>query len=70
MKQRSPPSVRLRGLLHLEEFLWVVVTLYQFDRVFKFHGVYKTGNFMDSFAIFFFRVDVWVVVEYCDVEIF
>jgi len=25
---------------------------------------------MDSFAIFFFRVDVWVVVEYCDVEIF
>ena len=55
---------------HLEEFLWVVVTLYQFDRVFKFHGVYKTGNFMDSFAIFFFRVDVWVVVEYCDVEIF
>ena len=55
---------------HLEEFLWVVVTFYQFDRVFKFHGVYKTGNFMDSFAIFFFRVDVWVVVEYCDVEIF
>ena len=55
---------------HLEEFLWVVVTLYQFDRVFKFHGVYKTGNFVDSFAIFFFRVDVWVVVEYCDVEIF
>lgn len=55
---------------HLEEFLRVVVTLYQFDRVFKFHGVYKTGNFMDSFAIFFFRVDVWVVVEYCDVEIF
>ena len=46
------------------------MTLYQFDRVFKFHGVYKTGNFMDSFAIFFFRVDVWVVVEYCDVEIF
>ena len=38
--------------------------------VFKFHGVYKTGNFMDSFAIFFFRVDVWVVVEYCDIEIF
>ena len=55
---------------HLEEFLWVVVTFYQFDRVFKFHGVYKTGNFMDSFAIFFFRVDVWVVIEYCDVEIF
>ena len=55
---------------HLEEFLWVVVTLYQFDRVFKFHGVYKTGNFVDSFAIFFFRVDVWVVIEYCDVEIF
>ena len=55
---------------HLEEFLRVVVTFYQFDRVFKFHGVYKTGNFMDSFAIFFFRVDVWVVVEYCDVEIF
>ena len=55
---------------HLEEFLWVVVTFYQFDRVFKFHGVYKTGNFVDSFAIFFFRVDVWVVVEYCDVEIF
>ena len=55
---------------HLEEFLRVVVTLYQFDRVFKFHGIYKTGNFMDSFAIFFFRVDVWVVVEYCDVEIF
>ena len=46
------------------------MTLYQFDRVFRFHGVYKTGNFMDSFAIFFFRVDVWVVVEYCDVEIF
>ena len=55
---------------HLEEFLWVVMTFHQFDRMLKFHGVYKTGNFMDSFAIFFFRVDVWVVVEYCDVEIF
>ena len=55
---------------HLEEFLRVVVTFYQFDRMLKFHGVYKTGNFMDSFAIFFFRVDVWVVVEYCDIEIF
>ncbi len=55
---------------HPEEFLWVVVTLYQFDRMLKFHGVYKTGDFADSFAIFFFRVDVWVVVEYCDVEIF
>ena len=55
---------------HPEEFLWIVVTLYQFDRVFKFHGVYKTGNFMDSFAIFFLRVDVWVIVEYCNIEIF
>ena len=55
---------------HLEEFLWIVVTLHQFDRMFKFHGIYQSGNFVDSFLVFFFRVDVWVVVEYCDVEIF
>ena len=55
---------------HLEEFLWIVVALHQFDRMFKFHGIYQSGNFVDSFLVFFFRVDVWVVVEYCDVEIF
>ena len=47
-----PPSNCLpEAFCHLEEFLWVVSTSIQFDRVFKFHGVYKTGNFMDSFAM-------------------
>ena len=70
MKQRSPPSGTSSSLLPSGRIPVGCNDLPPVDRMFKFHGVYKTGNFMDSFAIFFFRVDVWVVVEYCDVEIF
>ena len=55
---------------HLEKFLRIIASLYQFHRMNKFHGIHQTGDLMYPFPIFFFRKNIGIIIKNCNVKIF
>ena len=66
------PALRylLQTFRHLEKFLRIITSLYQFHRMNEFHGIYQTGDLMYPFPIFFFRKNIGIIIKNCNVKIF